>query len=306
MRNSQSCEKLLRFILGVMKMIRSGLIVLMIFFGLGLSVDSAELKAQEKVRLLMVTQSAGFTHGSVRRPEKTLAPAEIAMTQLAQQSGLFEIHCTQDCAADFTKDNLQNYDVVMFYTTGKLPIAEADLDYFFQEWLTQKGHGVIGVHSATDTFKDYKPYWDMIGGSFNGHPWGSGSTVTFSVHEPQNPMMVPFGEEYTYQDEIYQYKNWQPEKVRVLMSINMEKTELKRPYHVPVAWVKNYGQGRVYVNNLGHREQTWTNKNYLESLLQGIKWVSGQIEANADPNPDLSAAQEAKAKADTEAAEVVK
>jgi len=146
----------------------------------------------------------------------------------------------------------------------------------------------------------------MIGGSFNGHPWGSRSTVTLSVHEPGHPVMTPFGNEYTIQDEIYQYKNWQPEKVRVLMSINMAKTKLKKPYHVPVAWCKNYGEGRVYVNNLGHREETWTNKVYLNSLLQGIKWINGQVDGSGEPNPELSSAQEKKAKADTEAAESAK
>ena len=55
------------------------------------------------------------------------------------------------------------------------------LKYFFNVWLKQKGHGFIGTHSATDTYGDYKPYWDMIGGTFNGHPWGSGETVTVKV-----------------------------------------------------------------------------------------------------------------------------
>ena len=60
-------------------------------------------------RILMLTQSAGFVHGSVRRPdgdEKKLAVAEIAMIQLGQKTGLFTVDCTQDAAADFTKDNL--------------------------------------------------------------------------------------------------------------------------------------------------------------------------------------------------------
>ena len=33
-------------------------------------------------------------------------------------------------------------------------------------------------------------------------------------------------DEFEIQDEIYQFKNWQPEKVRVLMSLNMAKTKL--------------------------------------------------------------------------------
>ena len=73
-------------------------------------------------KVLFVTQSKGFVHGSVRRKE-TLAPSEVALIQLGEQTGLFDVDCTQDCEADFTKENLQNYDIVAFYTTGNLPIA---------------------------------------------------------------------------------------------------------------------------------------------------------------------------------------
>src|SRR5688572_19344108 len=52
-------------------------------------------------RILMVTQSAGFKHGSVSRPDGKLAPAEQAVTELGISSNLFRVDCTQDCAADF-------------------------------------------------------------------------------------------------------------------------------------------------------------------------------------------------------------
>lgn len=255
-------------------------------------------------RVLMVTQSAGFVHGSVRRPEgeKKLAVSEIAMIQLGEKTGLFKVDCTQDVAADFTKDNLKNYDIVMFYTTGSLPIADADKDYFFKEWLTAKGHGFLGFHSAADTYGDYQPYWDMVGGTFNGHPWNAGDTVTIKVHEPENPLMKSFGAEFQIRDEIYQYKNWQPEKVRVLMSLDMSRCKPSMPYHVPVSWIKNYGEGRVYFNNLGHNEASWSDERYLKSITEAVRWIRGDIEIDATPNPELSAAQEEAAKAAAAAA----
>ncbi|MEQ8788572.1 MAG: ThuA domain-containing protein [Pirellulaceae bacterium] len=253
-------------------------------------------------RILMVTQSKGFTHGSVNRKDQPLAPAERALTELGVSSNLFRVDCTQDCASDFTKENLQNYDIVFFYTTGNLPIASENMDYFLNDWLKQKGHGFIGAHSAADTYKEFEPYWDMIGGTFNGHPWGQGSTVTITVHDKQHPASRVWGDEVTLKDEIYQFKHWQPEKVRVLMSLNMEKTELKKPYHVPILWVKDYGQGKVMHMSLGHREDVWTNPTYMKSLLGGIQWVLGQEKGDATPNPELSAAEEEKAKAAFEAA----
>ena len=78
------------------------------FGGFAYSADSPA----HRTKVLFVTQSGGFRHGTVTRPRDTLAPAEIAMTQLGQQTGLFDVHCTQDCAADFTRENLKNYDIV--------------------------------------------------------------------------------------------------------------------------------------------------------------------------------------------------
>jgi uncharacterized protein len=285
----------------------SSLLLAALFLATSVAQISAQDEKAEKkeggYRILMVTQSKGFKHGSVTRKDDKLAPSEQAVTEIGIKSNLFRVDCTQDVEKDFTKENLKNYDIVFFYTTGDLPIKEEDRDYFFNEWLKQKGHGFIGAHSAADTYHNYKPYWDMIGGTFNGHPWNAGDTVTITVHDKNHPASKPWGDEFEIKDEIYQFKNWQPEKVRVLMSLNMAKTKLKKPYHVPILWVKNYGDGKVMHMSLGHNESVWNNETYRESLLGGIKWVLNLEEGDATPNPEVSAEQEKKAKADTEAAE---
>ena len=276
------------------RLVLSGLLLLTVFATFG-HMNYATAK-DGPVRVLFVTQSAGFRHGSVTRKEGNLSVSERVMTELGVSSNEFRADCTQDVAKDFTKERLEHYDIVMFYTTGKLPITQENLDYFFNDWLKQKGHGFIGTHSAADTFKDYEPYWDMIGGSFNGHPWGSGSTVTITNHEPDHPIVKAWGKEVTLKDEIYQFKNWQPEKVRVLMSLNMEKTSLKKPYHIPICWCKSYGEGKVFHMSLGHREDIWTSETYQQSILGGIRWIVGEEKGESKPNPELSEAQEELAK----------
>jgi hypothetical protein len=265
-----------------------------------------------KVKALFLTQSMGFKHGPVTRGKEALAPAEIAMTQLGQQTGLFDLHCTQDAAADITKENLKNYDIVMFYTTLDLPISPSDLDYFINDWLKQKGHGFVGFHSATDTYHDNETYWQMIGATFVSHPWTSGKVVTIDVLDTEHPTSRPFGHEFKIKDEIYRYRHWQPDKVRVLMTLNMEKClpllkkgDLnqylkprtgKEPYSMPIAWVKDWGQGKVFYTNLGHNPETWTNKTFLKSVEGGIRWIRGLESGDAAPNPEVSKAEEAKAR----------
>ena len=257
-------------------------------------------------RILFVTQSFGYKHSVVDRKSHPLSMAEQEVTDWGASSNLYHVDCTQDVAKDLTKDNLQNYDIVMFYTTGpraKWPVDDATLDYLCTDWVKQRGHGFIGVHAGADTLEDYQPYWEMLGGTFNGHPWNANEKVTVTVHDQNHPLSKPWGPEFEITDEIYRFKNWQPEKVRVLMSLNMAKTRLKQPYQVPIAWVKNYGDGKVLHMSLGHREDVWTNEKYTQSLLGGVKWLMGLEPGDATPNPDVSSAQEAKAKDDFEAAQ---
>ncbi|MEZ6146376.1 MAG: ThuA domain-containing protein [Planctomycetaceae bacterium] len=69
-------------------------------------------------------------------------------------------------------------------------------------------------------------------------------------------------------------------------------------YHVPVAWVRSLGDGKVYFNNLGHREETWTNPDFLESITEAVKWIRGDIEGATQPNPEVSREWEAKSRQD--------
>jgi len=245
----------------------------------------------EKPRMLMVTQSKGWVHRSVNRQDDLLSPAEKAIKKLAGDSGLFDVDFSQDAATHLTKENLSKYDIVAFYTSGDLPVANDDLSYLLDEWVKQAGHGFLAFHSASDTFHEHEPYWDFVGGTFNGHPWDKNTKVTLTVHDPDHPTMKPFGTEFVITEEIYQYVNWQPEKVRVLMSIDMAKTDLKRPYHVPVAWVKQIGEGRMYYNNLGHNPSTWENESFLKSIEAAIRWFEGTEEGDASPNPEVSKKQ---------------
>jgi len=274
--------------------------------------DSAGSAALKAPRVLFITQSLGFKHSAVTRRPEQMSTAERAVTDWGVSSSLYRTDCSQDIAKDLTKENLQNYDIVMFYTTGdrdKWSTDEATLDYFLNDWLKQKGHGFVGVHSATDTLKDYKPYWDMVGGTFNDHPWTSNSKVTVVVNDPDHPICKPWGREFTITDEIYQFKNWQPEKTRVLMSLDIGrsvfnadiKRRIREPYHVPIAWCKQIGDGRMFHMSLGHNESTWADDRFRDSMLGGIKWVLGSVPGDATPNPAVSAAQLEKGKADVAA-----
>ena len=270
--------------------------------------DVPAATSPQPARLLFVTQSFGFKHSVVNRKNEPLSTAERAIVDWGDSSKLYYADCTQNVAKDLTKENLQNYDIVMFYTTGdraQWPLDEATFDYFLNDWVKQKGHGFVGVHSAADTLKDYKPYYEMLGGTFDQHPWHADSKVTVVIDDPNHPICAPWGKEFTITDEIYQFKNWNPENSHLLMSLDIGRSkfneQIKRDIkheQIPIAWCKENGDGKMFHMSLGHNEAVWADPRYRDSILGGIKWILGQVPGDAKPNPDVSAAELAKGKAD--------
>src|ERR1700730_7995757 len=91
--------------------------------------DTASLptKPDHLARILIVTESEGFQHSSVKRPEAKkeqskapqLSTAERTVTELGLSSGLFKVDCTQDSAKDFMKEKLDTYGIVLFHRRGR-------------------------------------------------------------------------------------------------------------------------------------------------------------------------------------------
>ena len=72
-------------------------------------------------KVLFFTKSQGFQHSviahSTKNPEK-LAWAERILTEVGAKHG-FDVTCSKDGTL-FTPENLKQYDVIAFYTTGDL------------------------------------------------------------------------------------------------------------------------------------------------------------------------------------------
>lgn len=228
-----------------------------------------EAQAARKRRLLYLTLSAGFKHDSVPMSRDIV-------TGIGQRSGAFEVTLADD-VSPFTAANLKNYDAVMFYTTGELPMNDEQKQAFVQ--FVRSGHGFVGVHSATDTFYSWPDYLEMIGGYFNDHPWHQ--NVTVDVVDPSNPIVSALAPSFQINDEIYQISDFQYRDSHVLLrldpaSVDMKKGGVRRRFYGwPLAWTRSFGDGRVFYTTLGHEQAVWKDPRYQQMLLNGIKWAMG-------------------------------
>jgi type 1 glutamine amidotransferase len=69
----------------------------------------------------------------------------------------------------------------------------------------KSGKAFVGFHAASDTLKSSDAYCEMIGGHFAGHPWNAGGEHAFVVHEPGHRLTAMYPERFRLKDEIYQY-----------------------------------------------------------------------------------------------------
>ena len=267
-------------------------------------------------KLLVVTTTMNFRHASIPTAEKILA-------QLAKDSGEFTVEFVQQppghpatgfppklkkgatpeekAAFDaaeakweeslrvvllkLSPDNLKNYDGVIFAsTTGKLPLPDL---HGFLDWI-KAGHAFIAMHAASDTFHDTPEFTAMLGGEFTHH--GKQVDVECLNQDLQHPATAHLGKSWTItQEEIYQFKNYDPAKVHDLLIMDKHPEHKEVAGHFPLSWCKPFGEGRVFYTALGHREDIWDadpaikdrkndpaiSKAYQQHILGGIEWALG-------------------------------
>ena len=265
----------------------------------------------EPKKLLVVTVTTGFRHTSIPTLEKVIA-------QLGKDSGEFTVDYVQqppgkpgklkkdatpeDNAAfqdaetkweaalkvelqKLSPENLKNYDGIVFAnTTGQLPIPDPQ---GLVDWL-KAGHPFIGIHSASDTFHKWPGFIEMLGGEFDHH--GPQLSVECINEDTTHPANAHLGKTWTLkQEEMYQFKNYNPAKVHDLLYLDKKPQEPSTPGHFPVSWCKPFGTGKVFYTSLGHREDIIdadpdlkgrinpieTSKAYQQHILGGIEWALG-------------------------------
>jgi type 1 glutamine amidotransferase len=155
--------------------------------------------------------------------------------------------------------NLDYFDALVFYTNGSPPMTDEQKRDVLS-FVRDDGKGFVAVHTATATFYDWPEYGVMVGGYFDNHPWNVFEAPVV-VERPDFPGWKSLPHEFTTRDEMYQYKApYSRDQVDVLASLDASKLDLtnknvhRTDHDFPIAWVKNYGKGRVFSSTLGHTD----------------------------------------------------
>ena len=178
----------------------------------------------------------------------------------------------------------------MFFTDGDLDMDDsqkADLLSFVRD----DGKGFIGIHSAAITFLSWPEYGKMIGGYYDGHPWGEfdAPLVVEDAGFPGHGALAP---------------QRSPSRTRSIRSRTSRETTCecccvstparstcrgkgvhRKDGDFAVIWARNYGKGRVLYNGLGHRREVWDRPEIQQMWLEMVQWSMGLIPGDATPRP---------------------
>jgi uncharacterized protein len=186
--------------------------------------------------------------------------------------------------------NLDFFDAIFFIGEGDGDLTDKQKSDFLS-FIKDDGKGFVGAHASNGDFSPWPEYGEMLGGKLDGEFMTKEMTVI--VEDPKFPGMDAFPRSFVFKDQYPIVKEpFSREKVHVLASLDGSKIDPKDLARVsatrradmdfPLAWVKQYGKGRVYFNSFGHPEETWDDPRIQKMYFEAVKWALGLT------NPDIT------------------
>lgn len=163
------------------------------------------------------------------------------------------------------------------------PLTQAHRDAIL-DFMAQ-GKGFAGAHSALDALYGWSDYREMVGGGlFVSHPWTQ--PVAIDIEDKKNATTAHFGHQLEIRDEIYVLDENPRWTSHVLTSLDRSSvTSDPGPADAsrsdfPISWLREFNGGRVFMTKLGHFPDVWTNPEFVQHLLQGLRTAAGRIPSN--------------------------
>lgn len=235
-------------------------------------------------KILIFTLTKGFRHSSI-----PLAAEAVKM--IGEKTGAYSCVISDDINM-LKPENLAKFDAFCSdQNTGNLTddpeLRKSLVDY------VKSGKGWIGIHASNDIGAWNNPdYFDMIGGVFAGHPFRH---ISVKLDDPKSPINAAFeGKGFDISDEIYTFKQaYSRDKLHILLSIDWPNSNITQGMNrddndYALAWIREYGKGRVFYCAFGHDDQIWWNPAILAHYLAGIQYALGDLKADATPSAKLT------------------
>jgi type 1 glutamine amidotransferase len=261
----------------------------------GVADVAPKIASAAPLRVLVVTATQGFRH------TESIDASKLALKELERTTELrFDI---SDDASVINADNLRNYDVLFLNnaTLRALPATTGDTAELRRRHIGQaggitvaqqdalrdfvrSGKGLATVHSGVDALYGDADFREMVGGGlFTAHPWTQPGRMT--VEDRTSAATSQMGDSFWWRDEMYTLDKDPRHNVHVLFSLDVPTVGVPAgAQDHPMAFLKQYGQGRVFVTVLGHFGDSWRRPEFISHVVQGLRIAGGRLPADFTPS----------------------
>lgn len=255
-------------------------------------------KLAEKRKVLIFSLFTGFDHWTVPHTRAILKG-------IAEKSGNFEI-VTSDDVDMFKKENIYQFDAIvlnnncserdnrnLFYDVFKEQLnsdaAWKKAEQYENNILKfiEEGRGMVVLHGGITMLNKSKKFSGLVGGSFDYHP--KQQMIQVKLADKNHPILQGFdGKGFEHIDEPYFFNNaYFDYDFKPLLYMEADKIDGKnkeafknRSY---LAWIKKYGEGRIFYSAPSHNPQSYENPGILSFLLNGLLYATGDLECDDSP-----------------------
>jgi type 1 glutamine amidotransferase/sugar phosphate isomerase/epimerase len=259
-----------------------------------------------KPRKLLVFDS-NVNYGGHRSAEY----ANQAFTLMGKKTGAFETVIAHDPSV-FEPETLRKFDAVFFNNTVGNLFEDPKLRQSLVEFV-YGGGGLLGVHGTSVAFtrwpgatEDWPEFGLMIGARGANHR-DNKEHVFIKLDDAGHPLNQVFGGKgFDYRDEFFRvHELYSRNRVRVLFSIDTERTEVqgqargdcfRADNDYALAWVRNYGRGRVFYCTIAHNPYVFMDPRMLQFYLAATQFALGDLAAPTIPSGRLTPAIRAQEK----------
>lgn len=242
--------------------------------GLCLLLGCAGFAAENRV--LVYTRS--FTPDGKGYIHENIATSVEAIRQLGAGSG-FAVDHSEDPGV-FTPANLKKYRAIIFSNSNNEAFTNDEQRDAFKAFV-QGGGGIVGIHSASGSERQWPYFWSVIGGKFLRHPKLQKFTVR--VTNPDHPATRGLPASFEWEDECYYTDHLNPALKALLVTDPAKLEDPKKAEYpgdrfgdsLPLAWYMTFDGGREFYTALGHRKEHYADPMFRGHLLGGILWAMG-------------------------------
>lgn len=210
-------------------------------------------------KMLVYSRTEGFRHGSIAAGRKMIE-------RIADQYD-FDVIMTES-NEEFTLEGLSKYEVLFFLNpTGD--VFDGPHEQAFEAWMTTRNGAFVGMHSATDTERDWPFYKEVTGQYHDLHTNIKPGEITLEDAAKSFPGMETLPNPWPLNEEWYRFNSHEEWSTKPGFTILARYAENNHP----VSFTREFANFRAFYTSLGHESAVYEDALVQNHVAGGILWA---------------------------------